>query len=468
MRRTYDILCCALICLGLLLAGCKSSTDEKHDPPPGSGPIVALVDGEPIYARDFVLNYEFGFPHLRRGEDPAETYLRRVVDEKLLAIEGYRRGMDGDPDVQRKIDNLREELLVEQVFERYVNEDVSVTDEDILAAMQRDRVSFKVRYIPAPTLERAHALRVHAVRNGFDRALEDFITSQPDMPIRPEDLESPYVGWRDINPTLMAAIEDVPVGGISQPILHNGSYLLVQVVDVRGEPVGPATNVEERSRYEQALYQRKTRARAREFIGSMMKPLDVRVKPGPFVTLRNSLWRWHKDDPPEENLLRALEGRDAPYADSLRAILDEVLITTNEGDWTVRRFLQEYPIERYPLRHNKTEDFESDVYDAVGLTLRDHSFTRRAEEEGLDEAPEYAHQLGLWSDKWVFRAFVEQINRAGGSVSDTLRALRTRYPIEIRREVLDTLSLSAPQGAGVTLLKGHTLRPAFPVADATW
>lgn len=433
-----------------------------------SGPVVAVVNGEPIYSRDFVINYELGFPHLRRGEDPRAVYLQRVIDEKLLAVEGYRRGLQNDPAVQRRLEDLREELLVERVFERYVNENVAVSEEEILEAMQKDQVSFKVRYIPAPSLERARALRERALQTGFDRAMADFIASQPDVPVQREDLESPYVTWRDIHPALMAAIEDVPVGGVSQPVRYNGSYLLVQVVDVRREPVSPANHVEERSRYEQAVFQQKARARAREFIGSMMKPLDVRIKPRPFVTLRNHLWRWHQDDPPKGNLLRALEGNDKPHGDSLRSILDNVLITSKEGEWTVRRFLREFPIERYPLRHNTTQDFESDMYDAIGLTLRDQSFTRRAEKEGLDRAPEYVHELGLWSDKWVFRAFVEKIDREGGSVADTLRLLRSRYPVEIRHRVLDSLELSAPHSAGVTLFKGHTARPAFPVADAAW
>lgn len=462
MVRASLIFLCALTSL---LAGCSSSSEEEQGM---SGPVVAVVNGEPIYARDFVISYELGFPHLRRGEDAREAYLQRMVDEKLLAIEGIRRGLQNEPAVQRRLEDLREELLVERVFERYVNENVSVSDEEILQAMQKDQVSFKVRYVPAPTLERAWALRARAQQAGFDHAIADFIASQPDVPVRREDLESPYVTWRDIHPALMAAIEDVPVGGISQPVRYNGSYLLVQVADVRREPVSPATHAQERSRYEQAVFQQKARTQAREFIGSMMKPLDVRVKPRPFVTLRDNLWRWHQDDPPKENVLRALEGNDEPHGDSLRSILDDVLITSKEGEWTVRRFLQEFPIERYPLRYSRTQDFENDMYDAIGLTLRDHSFTRRAEEEGLDEAPEFVHELGLWSDKWVFRAFVDEIDGEAGSVADTIRTLRSRYPVEIRHHVLDELELSAAQSTGMTLFKGHTARPAFPVADAAW
>ncbi len=462
MPRPHPIILCVL----LLLAGCGAPSDRSTLSE--FGPPVATVGGEPIYARDFVLNYELGFPHLRRGANPRLGYLERMIDEKLLALEGYRLELDREPAVQRRLEDLRVELLVEEVFLRYVNDEVEVSDEEIRTAAQKDRVSFKLRYLPLRTLGRAHTARARALEIGFERVIGDFSASQRDVPLRPDDLESPYLTWRDINPRLLSAIEDLEVGEVSQPVLYHGTYLLLQVLDVRQEPTGRVVSDEERSRYEQVVFQRKARTKAREFIGSMMKPLNVRMKPVPYVALRNNLWRWHQVAPPQENLLRALESVDAPYADSIRTMLDEILITTNEGDWTVRQFLEQYPIERYPLRFRRAEDFESDLYDAIGLMLRDRAFVARAASEGLDRAAAVKHDLRLWSDKWVYRALLERINGSGGSIEERLEELRDRYRIEIRHSVLDTLDLPNPQSPGLTLFKGHTMRPAFPVADAAW
>ena len=457
------VACCAMMWLA---AGCAPSDENAAAAPEERPPVVAVVGDSPIYADDFRLNYELGFPHLRRGESPREAYLQRLIDEKLLALEGYRRGLHERSDVQRQMQSLREELLVEQVFERYVNDSIDVTDAEIREAMEKDRVSFKIRYLPFPTIESARSGRAHAAQIGFSDAMGEFVEASTDVPLRAEDLESPYVTWRDISPTLMHAIENLPIGEISEPVLYHGNYLLLQVVDMRREAITPVADPLERSRYEQVIFQRKARSRARDYIGAMMKPLDVRLKPRAYTALRNGLWRWHKDNPPEKNLLRALEGLEADYADSIRAVFDQVLITSKQGEWTVREFLAAYPIERYPLRHQRTADFESDLYDAVGLTLRDRAFVRRAEEEGLGDEPSVQHELALWSDKWVYRALRADIAKEGGSVETALRDLRDRYRVEIRRDVLDTLDLSDPSSPGMTLLKGHTMRPAFPVVDA--
>jgi hypothetical protein len=449
-----------LFVVSTLAAGCA-----RPDTTEPAVAVVAVVAGEPIYASDFVMNYELGFPHLRQGENPGLSYLQRVIDEKLLAMEGYRRGLIEDEAIRRRVTNLREALLVEQVFHRYVNDRITVNDEDIEMAMQRDRVAFKLRYVPAPSLERVQDLRALAGRVGFDDVVTDFAASHRDVSIRPEDLQSPYVSWRDISPTLLSAIQDLPLGAISEPVRYNGHYLLLQVMDVRRDPVAPVSAAE-RSRYEQIIFQQKARSTAREFIGSMMKPLGVRIKAPIYASLRNGLWTWYQDAPPQENLLRALSGIETRYADSIRSVLDDVLVTTNEGDWTVRRFLEEFPVERYPLRYQRTEDFENDLYDAVGLTLRDKYFVQRAEREGLDDTEEVRHEMNLWLDKWMFRALVDDVEESGESIEDVLGALRDRYAVEIHHEVLDTLGLSDAGSAGLTLLKGHTMRPAFPIVDA--
>ncbi len=143
-------------CVVLLIsaAGCGPETPVPAEPA-GQEPVVATVGGEPVYARDFVLNYEFGFPQLHRGSNARLAYLNRIVDEKLLALDGTRRGLLDNPEVRRNIEDLRDELLVEQLFQRHVNDRVDVTPEDIVSAMQQAQTSFRLRYLPARSLPEA-------------------------------------------------------------------------------------------------------------------------------------------------------------------------------------------------------------------------------------------------------------------------------------------------------------------------
>ena len=71
------------------------------------------------------------------------------------------------------------------------------------------------------------------------------------------------------------------------PLPYHGQFLLLELIDVRREPVLPSG--ESRATYEQVVFARKAKAHAREFIGSVMKPLDVRIRPAPYTTLRAAL-----------------------------------------------------------------------------------------------------------------------------------------------------------------------------------
>ena len=454
-----------LLCVLLSASGCgpaaPGSTESSAE-----GALVATVDGEPIYARDFVLNYELGFPHLHRGDNTRLAYLNRIINEKLLALEGIRRGLLDHEEVRRNIEDLREELLVEQVFQRYVNDQVSVTPEDITLAMQQDRTSFQLRYLPARSSAEGHRLRDEALRVGLPALIREFVSGNDEQNLHPSDFESPYVTSHDLHPDLMAAIINLPVGEISAPVRYHGQFLLLQLVDVRREPVSPSPTA--RATFEQVVFHQKASVLARTFIGSMMKPLDVRLKPTPYRLLREELWRRYQEGPPQGNLLTEFLAREGSDIDNLRVILDDVLITTSDGDWTVRDFLAAFPAARYPLRHERREVFESDLYDAIGLTLRDHYFVQRALEEDMDEEPALRHELALWTDKWVYRVLRKELADSEETVGETLRRLRDRYPVVVHHAVLDTLTLSPPNNTGLTVLKGHTLRPAFPVADPVW
>ncbi|MDE2828336.1 MAG: hypothetical protein OXL40_13710 [Bacteroidota bacterium] len=100
----------------------------------------------------------------------------------------------------------------------------------------------------------------------------------------------------------------------------------------------------------------------------------------------------------------------------------------------------------------------------IGPTLLDYPFAARALAEDLDDAALH-HELALGSDKWVYRAMLEELSESGASPEDAVERLRQRYGVVINHAVLDTLDLSPPHHAALTVLKVHTLRHSFSVAD---
>ena len=104
----------------------------------------------------------------------------------------------------------------------------------------------------------------------------------------------------------------------------------------------------------------------------------------------------------------------------------------------------------------------------IGPTLRDHYLVVRVLAEDLDDDLAPHHELALWSDKWVYRARLEELAESGESPEDAEARLRQCNGMVINHAVLDTLDLSPPHQAALTVLKGHTLRPPLPVADPAW
>jgi hypothetical protein len=101
----------------------------------------------------------------------------------------------------------------------------------------------------------------------------------------------------------------------------------------------------------------------------------------------------------------------------------------------------------------------------IGRTLRDHYFVARALAEDLDYDPALHHELALWTDKWICRTRLEGLAECRESPEDAVARFRQRYGVVINHAVLDTLDLSPSHHAVLTVLKVHTLRHPFSVAD---
>lgn len=504
--RPRIALCAGLVVLVATWAGCgppDSATPEA--------PVVATVGETAIGAEDFARSFELGFPHLKEGADPRRAYLDHMIAEALLAQEGYRLGLDTTAAVRAQLADLEEELLVEQVFEREVNDRVSVSDADVEAALQAAAVRFRLRYVPAATYPEAQAVRRTIIQSGFDAALSGQLARRSDLPLRPEDFVTPFLSPAEVPAPVLDAVRDLPAGTPSAPIPTAGQYLIVEVADVQREPV--ALDGEARERARETLVQQRAKALAREYVTGRMEPVDLRVKAGVFRQLTRALWDWVRTlDAPPLHLAEALRDARGAEAEAVRSLRGEVLATTRDSSLTVRDLLALYPARRYPLSTDSPDAFQSDLYDAIGLVLRDAAFVRQAREEGWDEAPAVAADLRRWRDKWVYQAMVDHIAdtttvsdadvaayrerhaayydglglapaaldaqarddarraKARAALPRVVAALRRRYPVSVDA---DALAAAVPDadvtpGLPVMLYKAHTGRPLYPVADPAW
>jgi peptidyl-prolyl cis-trans isomerase C len=117
----------------IVAAACAGSTDCTRSNPSGQAPrdvAVAKVDGRPIMKSD-VTREAVAQGLLGEGEsldvtsDLFKRVLDEVVDQKLLAAEAIRRGVDRTPAAERRVAAARERILGDMVVEGAVENAVN-------------------------------------------------------------------------------------------------------------------------------------------------------------------------------------------------------------------------------------------------------------------------------------------------------------------------------------------------------
>ena len=155
-----------LALLAIALMACAPVGDSGK--PLAGDMAVAKVDGKPLWksevAREAVAQGLIGEGEtLDVKSELFQRVLDEVVDQKLLAAEATRRGLDKSPAAQRRLAAARERILGDMVVEGAVN---SAVNETAIQALYQEQVKlnrggdeFRARQIVTPDQASADAIR---------------------------------------------------------------------------------------------------------------------------------------------------------------------------------------------------------------------------------------------------------------------------------------------------------------------
>lgn len=493
-----------------------SACQKKIDP---EDVVVARVGDDVITVRDFRRNYEFGFAHLKKGPDRKRSYLDYMIKEKVLALEGYRLGLDKSERVQKLRDDLLNELLVEQLFNAEVRSRIKISPDQVKEAINKSKVSWKLRYWMEPNIEYAERV-VQAMRaRGYSAVVDEILSSNPEVNLKPKDFETKYLSFLDVSDDFLENIKDLPLGAISDPIPMNGVYFIYQVMDIRREPI---TDYDYKNKYEsfrQILFYRQLKKEAAKFVSDFMTPRNVVTKGEAFRTLSNALAEWLQQKPsdPDSFLIAVQNASDSePAMKKLKENLQQPLVTFKGGKWTMQDFLQRFYPGSVKIDPKNKQEFRSKLNEKIGLAIRDYFLVKEAKKRGLQKAPEVKKQLKEWTDKWVYEetrhfytkdvhiddeqarkyfdkfkdrykirwndnpkfdefknqakrdAYIRQVRAL---LSHKVDSLATFFPITINQAVLDTITtieFEKSRWASLQVFKNSSKRLAAPIVDPAW
>lgn len=491
-----------LLMVPLLLSACAE--------PPSDESVLARVGDAHVTAEEFQLNFEFGHGHLRQGQDARGAYLGLMIREKALALEARRIRLDTAQAIVHAMRTLREELLIERVFEEHVLRGVEVTDDEIRQEINRAAVSIRFRFLPAASEAEAAAIHQLVSRHGYERALEQARSAFSELEVIPGELTSPLLSAEDIEPGILDILDDLEINTPSEPVEYGGLWYVFEVIDIQRRPVAASDYERLADRYQQVIYSRKAMESGQAFVAGTMQPLNVVTRREGLELLNEALWLWYSAETPIRNLLHYIadQRKDTPYTRLLVSAYDTELVHFGDERWTIRSFLENFTPGRYTLRARDPAQFKARLADVVALVVRDAVFLDMAADERLHETPEFRRTLAQWKDKWMFQEYaklllgespgaangdaggnLQQIrassadstggaHRAGAANGRTRRwlasyadSIASGYGISVNRALLDSLPLSqteATPGLTVHLLKSNSNKMPFPIVDPGW
>lgn len=230
-----------VLCL-LTLAACGQTPIIGGPKPEPGDKVVARVGGDAVWASD-VKREAVAQGAITEGEpldvssDLFHRTLDEVIDQKLLAGEAARQGLDRQPLVRRRLQAAREKLLgdvlIESVVDKAVNENAirSLYDEQQRLSTKEEEI--KARQILVATEPEALAVKkLLATGASFDAlAMQKSI----DSATRFNGGDLGYFTLDAMPGAYGAALKAAKVGETIGPIKTDGGFAIVRVEDRRPE-----------------------------------------------------------------------------------------------------------------------------------------------------------------------------------------------------------------------------------------
>jgi hypothetical protein len=451
--------------------------------------VVAEIGDRTITARDFQLNYEFGFASLKKGDttrDRKRSYLQWMIYEKLLAIEGFQRGLHKSDAILFQQKSLEEDLILESFLTSQIKSKITISDTEIKEAITKSKVQFKFRYWPASTLEDAEVIFSEMKTNGFSDVVSFMLETNPETGLKIEDFTTDYVTWLEIPDEVLSAIQDVPRGEISEPVKIKNTYFLFQVLDIRREAITENEYLSKAPTFKKILEQKEYRQAVRRYVNGLMTPKKVITKGAALRMLSDALLEWKRAGLyKSSSFLECVENADPelPALYTLKSEQDMLLSTFEGSQLTVGEFLKQYNGSRFQSVMRDTNRIRAEMSRQIALHIRNLFLLKEARSLSIDKDPAIQDELALWLDKWVGDALTAQllepdsaqslksIYTANKQLSQTLDVLETKYPVKIYHNILDTLSVNETNKSAwlnMHIFKGGTNRIAVPIANGYW
>jgi hypothetical protein len=371
--------------------------------------ILAKVGDRYITADEFRTSFEFSLAPLRMSVDPKRAYLDYMIDELLMANEGYKLGLHNTRYVTSRLEQRRYDNLLEAFYMENVQGRVELSDEEIEDALMKSTVTWKMLVWPASSFEQAKKAQLEAAKTDLDDYIDKQIAAQ-EIPLT--DKRIFYTDWLDfldMPPDVLESIANVDIGKPTEPFRYGNGYAIAQVLDIHRQGISSdeLKHGGKRKKIEERLFNIKSDAIVHALMDSIMTPLDVRARGLVIEDLTQPMFEWFKAGLPDgTSLFDVLEqppDSARHYLQTINGMLDETLISSRFKNYSVKDFIAYSDYYRKALNESASfEDFQGRVITEIGRMIKNDAFIDIAAKEGFADSINVTEDLRKWEQKWTY------------------------------------------------------------------
>ena len=437
---------------------------------------VAIVGKDKISKSDLLVSYELlpYYASSKKGVDGLQAHLEMLSEKKMFAQEGRRRGYAKDPVVKRAARYYENEALRTALYQDEIENKIEVTDEELLDFYKNQNTQVRVKHLFAKTQEQIDRIQ-YALNNDVSwEELARFTFRDSALANSGGDLG--WIGYGEMDEAFEDAAFNLEMGEISEPVRSKFGYHLIKLENVRRNIMQSMDDfVLRKDNLEAAYVKREEKNRSSQFIKEFMQKKDLKMINETFDILvkfiGESIISAQMNEPEFRPNIRDDELNT--LMNDLEPYYDEVLLTFNNGEWTIKD-LVDY-IRILPETNRPHIDNPRTFRRELGIMMRDHFLNEEARRRGLQDDPYVIKERKHWEDEFIFSRFwndiINSIEIPETQAVDYYELHKSRYWIpekvhvqeilvKTRQHALDLIRKLEEGEDFTALAKQHSLRPS--------
>jgi len=466
--------------------------------------IVAEVGPLKITAEEFIYSYEFGPAFPKRKDHSKQTYLSYMINEKLLALDGYENGMMEKETAKEIYSDIESDLASEEMFRKEIIPEIKVDSAEIEKVIEKKLSEYYIKWLYAEDLPKLENLLMKLKNKiPFDSLFNGQLTDS--VLIDDRQLTSSLYSIYLKNPQIAQIVDSLNPGKISDPIHTSDGWYIVKIENIWKNMITSESEYNKlKSESTNAIAKSKMDFLSDQYVKGIFSNENPIIKRDVFNMLRSYLGKfillpekyseWELDNKLDVALTNLGLRRRETYPGL-------TLVECKNSKISLDEFIIWYRNREQYVKFSKNDliGFSKSLEDLVWVMVRDNLLTAKAYQKGYNKSEWVKKQASWWKDKIsyslirselsnsVMLSFEEKhsYNESEKSQSESMnqelskkifnkvRELKKKYKIVVNEDVLDKIKVSSEndkKAIDMYIVKRGNLipRPAYPSIENDW